>query len=79
MKSYDMFWEKKSQFQKVWFNISEIDLQWEKPVEITLFLQQFQEEKRLHGSNQQSSLSPVCSAEEVDQTQKVLLETCLLH
>ncbi|KAL9360289.1 hypothetical protein Peur_048412 [Populus x canadensis] len=57
---------------KYYYNCITCESRWEKPVEITLFLQQFQEEKRLHGSNQQSSLSPVCSAEEVDQTQKEL-------
>ncbi|KAF9688181.1 hypothetical protein SADUNF_Sadunf02G0170400 [Salix dunnii] len=64
---------------KYYFNCITCESRWEKPVEFTLFQQQFQEQKRLHGSNQQPSLSRVCSAEEVDRTQKVLLEMHLLH
>ncbi|KAJ6334364.1 hypothetical protein OIU78_011287 [Salix suchowensis] len=56
---------------KYYFNCITCESRWEKPVEFTLFQQQFQEQKRLHGSNQQPSLSLVCSAEEVDRTQKL--------
>ncbi|CAK7348462.1 unnamed protein product [Dovyalis caffra] len=64
---------------KYYYNCITCESRWEKPVEFILFQQQLQKQQKLHSLNQHPSLSPAFFAEEVDQTQKVLLEMLLLH